>query len=411
MFFGNNGIEKVKIDALLQLLQSSFNIKLGTNFAMEINNIIKDLNHAFEEFENACTELEKIDAEPYVENLFQPNINALKDSKSAYAKSLLRVMNSIDAWDISTAKDYQNVESYKNAKKFLENVDRVTNDMLKINANFKLTIYCYASHMKQIKRAFSLMEKLIAVLRKKLENREEEYSNYIRLKEKIEQLISKDNEIAALKESIAAMKEGIDIKKDDENYKDYEKLLENFKKYKLEFEMNIKQISEIRKNINDVILPLEKPAKKFDHISHNKLQLHKFITDFIETIKTEKDYSEFISLIKELQNTVKLMKIDIKNYQEVDKDITKIFNLDLYSMVKKIRALHENNIDIENSIKETERVIKDITNMETDFENVAVEMHGNEKELNDIINSRESTKKIIEQFFLTFYRKKISIVN
>ena len=61
MFFGRNEPERIEPDALEQFLGSLFEKKLG-QFGAKALGVTKELRQASAEFNNACDELEKLEA-------------------------------------------------------------------------------------------------------------------------------------------------------------------------------------------------------------------------------------------------------------------------------------------------------------------------------------------------------------
>ena len=150
MFFGKGAPENVGIDGLAGYLEALFEKRLGSMPA-GAEAAVAGIRRHQSEFERECKELEALDAEPYTEGLWMPNVNTIKNSKAAYAAALQQVIARMDTDGLDVETVYHRYEG------ILSSVDRITNEVLRMNATFKSTLYAYSRHMSKIKREFSLL--------------------------------------------------------------------------------------------------------------------------------------------------------------------------------------------------------------------------------------------------------------
>ncbi|MCL5412911.1 MAG: hypothetical protein M1569_00720, partial [Candidatus Marsarchaeota archaeon] len=91
-FFSKKEPDKVEPGSLLSLLESQFEGRLG-NLQVRAEPLVKDLARAQLDFYRLCDDLAKLDAEPYVEDLWMPNIDSIKAKKGSYATAIRQMMS------------------------------------------------------------------------------------------------------------------------------------------------------------------------------------------------------------------------------------------------------------------------------------------------------------------------------
>ncbi len=402
MFFGMHKPEEMNPEELFSMLDALFEKKLGSLGSLS-NSIIKDLKHIKMEFGDQSLKLEKDDAEPYVGNIYLPNITGIKSQKNAYAKALKHAMDKMEL-------DVQNcTNSYDRCKTILSNVDVTTNEILKLNASFKLAMFCYPRYITSFGRFFSTIEKLREALMRAIDARVHEASEYVELKGQINNLLMQIEEVKGLRESMGALKDAMDHKDQGTMEKDHEELSQKLSVKKSEFENFNHEISKLSEKINSLILPLDRSAKKLDHLSNRKKQLHPFISNPFDAIKSEGEYGQFVALVNELKEAIEAGTVDTKNKAGTLIQISTLLDSDVYGTINSVRSLRNAKLEVEREVSMLVRSINDIKESKNNSEQIkldAMEMENSAKKLEREI---ALTKATIELSFSKYYRKSIRL--
>jgi len=402
MFFGRNELENIKFDALDKLLISLFEKKLGQLDA-KTRAIIKELNQARLEFVDACNKFEKLDVEPYTEDIRFANVNFIKGQKELYATALLRIISkmSLEADDAVYYNRYRLV---------LSNVDETTNEILKANAHFKLVMYCYSSYIGNFKRSFSAIGRFREALRHELDSKSKEALEYAKLKEQITRLNLQVEELETLNHNINALKEVLNSKDKGMAGKDEEELSESLSIKKTELSKLNDELSKLSERISVLTIPLERPSKKLDHLSPRKKPLYYFIANPVKHISNETEYNEFVVLVNELKEAVDKRTIEIKNRAGTISLIYALLNSDLYNIINTFKLLQQKRSEVGDEIKSLEIIFEGIKKGKDTSNEIIRDMATTEERVKEITKLITSTKSTIETMFSSYYRKSISII-
>ncbi len=404
MFFGRNETaEKLPSDSLEAMLDSLFNKRMGP-LEGRASAIVRELHVAKEHFYSACKEFEKLDAEPYTEDLWMPNINSIKSQKSQYAAALREIANSLDL------ESDGSLNIYSRYALILSNVESMTSNALRTNAKFKQAFYCYSNHLGNFKKASAQIERLTEMLRNEIGRRAAEFEQYSNLKESIMNLKLKGDELAALSGSIAALKSNLkssdSVGLDRVESETRKKLSEK----SLELSDVGREISRLTSSINLLTASLERPSKKLDHLNIRKKSLHAFVADPVDTIKNEAEYKDFIELVQELKKNVDSGAIDTKNRQDLQNSIATLLNSDIYLMISSLKTTERKKADITAEQRELDRVLDGIISVREGTTSSLHQIERMESDYANISRSRESLKSDIEKGFSANYGKRISIM-
>ena len=82
--------------------------------------------------------------------------------------------------------------------------------------------------------------------------------------------------------------------------------------------------------MRQLILPLERISKKFDHLSVRKTTLSEFIADSTSRINNEGDYQKFKQLLSELRKSINEDKVEAKNNTRINESISELIDSNLY---------------------------------------------------------------------------------
>jgi DNA repair exonuclease SbcCD ATPase subunit len=403
MFFGGKGrAESVKPDELYPLLNSLFDKKLGP-FKTRTASILNELQEAKTQFSSACKEFEGLDEEPYTEDLYAFNVNFIKGQKNLYARAQKRLIDDLELESESAQNAYDGCAS------IVSNVESVTKEMLKTNANFRQVVQCYPNRLREFKKSFSAIERLTKSLRGELDKSEGEFSDYKAVRERISELNLKREELEMIGKRIETMKK--DSKPDGEGDSSKNELdaSERLSNKKAELAKVSDEGSRLYNKINLMTAPLERVAKKLDHLSAGKKQLHAFIEDPISSISNEAEYSEFRALVQKLNKAVETEEVSVKNRAEVSRGASELLNIDIYSMINSYRSIQQRTSELSNEIRSLETALGSVREERATYERRVKDIEALERRADEIRKAVEASKSAVERLFSDCYLKPILI--
>lgn len=403
MFFGGKSKpENVTPEALTSLLNSLFDKKLGS-FKTRTSNILNELQRAKLHFISACEGFEKLSAEPYTEELYTFNVNFIKNQKNLYARTQKRLISDLTL----KSENAQNV--YDGCASIVSDVESITKEVLKTNANFRQVVQRYPNHLGDFKKSFSTIERLTKMLRGELDKSAGEFSKYRDAREHIAGLNSQSEELEAMRKRIDVLKQNSKPNDDSASNKSELDASEKLTNKKSELAKLSAEGSRLYNKINLLATPLERVAKKLDHLSASKKQLHMFIEDPIGRISNEAEYNEFRALVQELNKAVETGAVDAKNRAEVSRGASELLNSDIYSMINSFRSIQQRRLEATNEVRSLETALDSIREERAASERRVKEIETLEGRAGEIKKARDDAKSAVERLFSDYYAKPISI--
>ncbi|MDE1768103.1 MAG: hypothetical protein KGH64_04225 [Candidatus Micrarchaeota archaeon] len=401
--FGSKGADKIPSAELMQLLNSIFN-KRFAQLESRAAGITLQLTKEKERFAMSCDNFERLNAEPYTEDLWNPNINAINSQKAAYSTKL---RNLVSEMDLSTQDA---LDVYSRYRDILLAVDDATEKILKANADFKIVLYCYSNHLREFKKSFSSIEQLRDTLKKELESRAADYEIYYRICSNISRLHQHTEELELLNGSISALCETSGSIDESSIGREEAEVSRKISEKAKELQAAAAQISDLSNSINMLVAPLRKASRKFDHASGRKIHITDFIEDPINTIKGKEDYDRFIDLVLDLKKYVDADSSDVKNRESTIASITALAASDMLSDINGLEGMKSRKRAIESEIRDLERIMDGLKEGRSGIASSAHEMERMHKAAEELERSRIKLKEQIEKEFLDNYSKKISII-
>ncbi|MDE1768321.1 MAG: hypothetical protein KGH69_04870 [Candidatus Micrarchaeota archaeon] len=402
MFFGKKETESIALEDLEELLESLFERKLGS-LGSRAAAIASELAGSKSGFSDECDMLERLEAEPYVEELWSPNIGSIKGQKAIYARTLRQINDRL-----SLEAD-EALNTYDRYRAMLQDIGQAKESMLKANADFKLILYCYSKHLNGFKRRFSSMERLESSLRKELDSRSREASEYSETKEAISKLRLMTEELQVLNEGISAVSSSLEGKDSEANPDVHERISKELSGKQEELSAVKTDISRIRSRMDELTLPLERPSKKLDHLSARRRKLHDFIADPLGSIASDEDYDEFRAMLTELKESLDKGTVDVKNRGTALNAIEELSNMDIREKAASLRQSMERKTALEEEIRILTQALADTQDEMKAKERSSRDREGMRQKENETMHSREEAKRKVERLFETYYRKRISI--
>ncbi len=403
MFFGRGSPQSISLDRLGSLINASFEKKLGS-FGEHAARITESMLQSKNQFLDACDRFETLDVEPYTEDIYSPNIHLIKTQKTIYAKALKRVAEGISQEGSGVLNTYERYLA------ILSNAEGALQEILRMNASYKQVVYCYSNHLREFKKSFSDLERHVQLLKRELDRRSGDFSEYKSLEAVASKINAQSSELAMLESSLEAAsgpqgREGAAAAHSSE-----EEISKKISAKRLESVALDRTASDLTAKISLLTLPLERAARKFDHLSVSRKRLRDFIMDPIGAIKDETSYAEFVALVKELKSFSEAGKIDIKNRDDLNAEITSLLDSDIYYLISSLRSMHASKSGISDEIMLLERTLKEVEESRGSERKAAQEAEEIRESIKRVSASRDAAKSQAEMEFMQYYGIRVSII-
>ena len=406
MFFGrgDDKTEDVKVEALYGLLNSSFDKKLK-NTAANAGRCIQELNSARNSYERACKNFAAVTADPHVENPYIDFTSTLKDQKHSYTITLTRILGD---WSLAIPEGPNIHDRYS---KVLSGTEHFIEETLKANNKFKYVLYTYGNHFGDFKKSFAIIERQRDLLKSELAGVQDELSEYNILKGKLDTLKLLGKELNTAKDMANSLNESLNSATSNSKEVEEGRLKTALASQEKDLQELNRKISEINVRVSQLILPLERASKKFDHLSVRKTTLSEFITDPTSRINSESDYQEFRQLLAELKKSINEGKVEAKNNSRINESISGLLDSNLYVEIGELRALEGRRAELDRSIRMLRTDLSYIQQSKSSHEKVISEIHSLETGEKEMMQRIKDIKESIEKLFLEYYKKRIRITN
>ena len=406
MFFGrgDDKTEDVREEALYGLLNSSLDAKLK-NTGSRASRYVKELNDARKAYEKACKNFAAVTADPHVENPYIDFTSTLKDQKNSYTITLIRILGD---WNPAIPEG-QNI--YERYSKVLSGTEYFIEETLKANNKFKYVLYTYGNHFGDFKKSFSIIERQRDLLKSELAGVQDELSEYNILKGKLDTLKLLGKELNTAKDMANSLNESLNSATSNSKEAEEGRLKTALASQEKDLQELNRKISEINVRVSQLILPLERASKKFDHLSVRKTTLSEFITDPTSRINSESDYQEFRQLLAELKKSINEGKVEAKNNSRINESISGLLDSNLYVEIGELRALEGRRSELDRSVRMLRTDLSYIQQSKSSHEKVISEIHSLETGEKEMMQRIKDIKESIEKLFLEYYKKRIRITN
>ena len=290
--FGREGTEEIETAELVSFVSGIFENSLG-NLRKVGDARLSRLLAAKASLLTACSEFEKSDSEPYLEDLYNTSPESVKARKASYARSIEKAVGA--EWRGNGANTYERLKGQA-----LESRNAIST-VLKLNSEFRTVVYAYSNSLQKVKKAFSELESALRTLEIELSRKEADYERYRAVMEEAEELslLIEERRGAELR----IKNPGAGPKETDLHELDIET---EMRKVQNEREDTERARSAIIRKAESFTKPLERTARMFDHTSLDKRRIEPFVAEPFSYINTEDDW-----------NYVKGKFVEIRSSQEV----------------------------------------------------------------------------------------------
>ena len=401
MFFGKEKEEKLGIDESEEYLARMFDER--TSSVEELGRLCAArILKARNDFAEHSSAFEELDSEPYTEDLYISNPNSIKGQKVLYARSVRHTAEkmNLDWSDEKTA--------YERSVALLGRADSAINEILKTNAAFRTVLYSYSNYMVEMKKDFAVMEHTVGELRKGIGRKDAEFAHFREIREEITKLKEVELERKTLDDMLKAAGSGPSEGKNKEMELRKE-LLKNLEAKNAEIEEADAHISALSERISLLSAPLEKLARKHDHLSMDKMKLGDFLEDPKSTIRSRNDYAVFGAMLGKMRENIEKERVAVKNKESVLDSIDELWKSDIYELVESEKNLMAGKLGLEAEVRIIKESVGKVDKRISHMDDEDAEMEDIKTRTEELIGFSDKLKKSIERMFLEYYKKKISI--
>jgi hypothetical protein len=383
----DNLLDKLLAERLKQLDNS------GTKISMDAIRYIS-------EFKKHCDSFETQDFEPNTDNLYMPNIKAIKSQKFAYSKALKNIL------EMQINEHGQNL--YEKHLNTLESISILKTKILELNASYKQMLFSYAAHTKGFKKNLIGIDNCIHMLDAELSKNKYHYDKYNAIKSlivKIRELNDNYNEINMIINS----NNGGNVVLLNKNSSLENELIKKINSDTLDINKLKLAGTEMKKTFLSNFQHIEKLSRKFDYIDQSKPGLNYYISNPIKNIDNG-SYNDFIRLILLLKEAIYSKKIEVRNVEDVVMQIDALIKLDILKTIDEINAISLNESTLLNRLNANVIELNVIKSMERKIELDKDNKIKLQKSFDEINKKMAECALAIENAFLEIYKKNIKII-
>ena len=180
-----------------------------------------------------------------------------------------------------------------------------------------------------------------------------------------------------------------------------EKLEEELSKSRERISDLDRKIANIKGAMQSTLAPLHRLSKKFDHLSGKNLHI---IIEDPSTMKTERDYAEFIKLLNELKGYIEGSKIEGSGHE-----VERLLKYDMLSDLKELHALESALAEERRRERRIADEISEKREKARRIEEIAMEEEERKQRISHLNEQIAKKKEYIESLFLQYYGKRIKI--
>ncbi|MCL4411525.1 hypothetical protein M1329_01135 [Candidatus Marsarchaeota archaeon] len=388
-------------DELYDLLDSAFDMKLGS-LDSRAGACLRELGSAKETYSRACDAFSDLEAEPDIENPYVNNASALKEQKKAYSTALKRILNGWSS-DIGSGPNL-----YERYNAVLLKTERFIEETLMANSKFKQALYSYADYTSDLKKAFASIEKQKELLRGTLGRMGRELAEYNSVKERLDTLRAMTDELKMSSDTIESLSmaaSGGTLEGAEE-----ERLSRELSQSERDLEMLNAESSATHAEINRLLAPLERTARKFDHASGSKERLTDFMAEPVARMADESEYKKFRHMLSGLRAALDSGVIDTDNKNRLMEALDELMGSDIYGMISALRDLDVKRLELEGSIRLSRNALARLREGRESRRRAAETIESARAQEKETAAGLDETKRAIEKMFLDYYGKRIRIV-
>ncbi|MCL5423569.1 MAG: hypothetical protein M1385_00615 [Candidatus Marsarchaeota archaeon] len=362
--------------------------------------IKRDATEYINKFKEHCDYFETEDFEPNTDNLYMPNIKAIKSQKFAYSRALKNIL------DMQISESGQNL--YEKHLNTLESISILKTKILELNASYKQMLFSYAAYTKGFKKNLIGIDNCIRMLNTELSKNKYHYDKYNAIKSLIVKIHGLEDNYNEINMIINSNNNGNAILLNKNSSLENE-LIEKINSDTINTnKLKIASV-EMKKTFLSNFQYIEKLSRKFDYIYHNKPGLNYYISDPIKNVDND-SYNDFIRLILLLKEAILSKKIEVRNVDDIIMQIDALIKLDILKTINEINTISLNESTLLNKLNSNIMELDMIKSMERKIELEKDNRIKLQQSFDEINKRMAETAFAIENAFLEIYKKNIKII-
>ncbi len=401
MIFGRGGRkEQVGVGELDAYAARCFEDKIRS-FSDRCKSGKDGIDNALHMFEDACRSFERYARKPEIDREYyysRVDPTLIETQKASYVKALIGIL--------SARLKTERGNSYETYGDVAREAKEIREKILRTNNTFKGVFMAYSKGLGDFKNALAELDRSISKLDYELEREKESYSEYRRLFESSAEL----SRLIALLEDADAEKrllEGANLHGAEHNPN--ASVEDTVKKLDSELKSVSEKIGRLDSKISGVFLPLERPARKYDHIIGRKGRLGDAVSDPTNAIRGADDFARLKTELLSMADAIKKGEIELKNSSGVLEEIGRASDPELLREIEMIWKLREEAEEIKIGLRRAEAELEreNAKRMEAAAKNERIAALSNE--MDSLSKEIEVLKESIENSYEKYYKKRISI--
>lgn len=393
--------EVVAHSQLMPYLNRCFNSSIS-QFDSRCKSIESRIEDLLKRFIDICDRFEISEESPEKDMEYitaRVSQEVIESQKRLYIKAIREIVS--DKGDGS----YENY--YETHEHALKDISAKLESLSKNNNTFRHVFLSYPKHMNSFKDAFGQIDREVARLKSELERNSDSYKRYRHLRDRIEDLTTKRYRREEIREEIGDIKERMSgYGEAGHAEEDISRRADESKSRKTELE---RDLSKSIKSISSMLLPLERPARKYDYIVGKRGTLYKMVTDPIGTITDEESYGVFRYNLLSMQDAINKGEIEVKNRMDVNSEISKILESNILESLIRVRDIRREIESIDMAYRAAKRDMEAAHIKKRGRIEMEERMGRLEIELDQIERQIETLKAEIVESFIKNYGKNIEI--
>ncbi len=348
-------------------------------------------------FKKAIQEFSNSAAAPDMEYLRGLKEGNLESQKANYSSSLLHLL--------SSPLEYGGSCLYLRGKAMAGAYSSFITGVGKVNNSFRLVLIGYAGGLAEAKRQLTSMERLCRELENELGACSPEETEYRKLRARVRAMLENASEIADL--GSPAVREAQGTIAEDGAGDAIKKQLEE---REARHERAKGKRKEADASLAALLLPLERAARKHDHMSVAKIKLADYIKESAERIRNREDTRIIHHHLGEMAEEMRTGKIDAKTSAGIASRIGAVRDSDLLALAEASRRAAAEATESEAEMVELRAQLHALEKGKAERQRAEAERVQAEQDIGKRSERLSSEKKELEKLFLECYRKQAEIV-
>ncbi|MGC8669785.1 MAG: hypothetical protein ACP5TL_01370 [Candidatus Micrarchaeia archaeon] len=402
MLFKKPEYEEISIDSI-----DSYIIRLFDEKTKRINEKcsweLLRIKDALSSFKEACAEFGKANFEPEAEFIGSISKSSVIEQKPRYVFAIISSINMLEQ-NLEKASAQTEYEKFLSIKWLLDNF---LEHILKLNASFRVVFMGYGDKFGKMKSTFKELENSIKSLSMELDRGTEDLSSHLKIYENITRLRSLMDELNML--SIYNQDIGTASLQDDlsKQIVEYKSKIESLNTQLYD---NQKKKQAIINELDTVLKPIERAARKYDYESKNKFKLTNAIEDPIHVLSDNAAYVQFLNSLKDLETKIDHIEENKREISIAKNQIGTAIGADIQTSILEYEKLNDVESSLTKEMQDCKSVIEELSSRKTNEDILKNQKSLNAKKISNIRDEIGEVTAQIAELVYSSYRKRIKIL-